>query len=164
MPSNFNLTPQGDKLFQTLQEMNDLEIFVGFQSGQKAGKRGKSGQVEESTADLVTVAAWNEFGTKKIPARPFMQQTMDKHGDDVSKFSYQCVQAVVMGKLDLKTAANRLGAYVKGLVQQTIRDGEFAPNAPSTIRKKGSDHPLIDTGHMRQSVNYVVRKKGSGGG
>ena len=34
------------------------------------------------------------------------------------------------------------------------------PNAPSTIRKKGSDKPLIDTGRLRQSVNYVIKPKG----
>ena len=38
--------------------------------------------------------------------------------------------------------------------------GGFAPNAESTIKKKGSDQPLIDTGYMRQSVNYVVKRRG----
>ena len=50
--------------------------------------------------------------------------------------------------------------FVRGLVQETIKEGEFSPNAPSTIKKKGSDKPLIDTGHMRQSVMTVVDRKG----
>ena len=49
-----------------------------------------------------------------------------------------------------------------GLVQEKIESGSYEPNAPSTIRKKKSDKPLIDTGRMRQSVKYVIRKKGSG--
>lgn len=33
----------------------------------------------------------------------------------------------------------------------------WPPNAPSTIKRKGSDRPLIDTGALRQSITYVVR-------
>ena len=53
-----------------------------------------------------------------------------------------------------------IGIYQKDLMQQEILDGGFLPNAPGTIRRKGSSKPLIDTGRMRQSVNYVIRKKG----
>jgi len=59
-----------------------------------------------------------------------------------------------------KQALKELGIYQKDLVQQTITEGDFEPNAPSTIRKKRSDKPLIDTGRMRQSVNYVIKEKG----
>ena len=52
-----------------------------------------------------------------------------------------------------------IGVFQKGLVQAEIVDGDFEPNAPSTIKKKGSDKPLIDTGKMRQSVNFVIVKK-----
>jgi hypothetical protein len=40
-----------------------------------------------------------------------------------------------------------------------IKSGALAPNAPSTIQKKGSSMPLIDTGAMFGSINYAVRKK-----
>ena len=59
-------------------------------------------------------------------------------------------------------ALNQLGVITKGMVQEEIGSGDFAPNAPSTVRQKGSEQPLIDTGTMRQSVNYVVRKAGAG--
>lgn len=32
----------------------------------------------------------------------------------------------------------------------------WEPLSPSTIRAKGSDAPLIDTGAMRQSITYVL--------
>ena len=40
-----------------------------------------------------------------------------------------------------------------------IKSGSLAPNAPSTIARKGSSTPLIDTGAMLGSINYAVRKK-----
>ena len=43
---------------------------------------------------------------------------------------------------DIKDKINRLGS---------------PPNAPSTVRRKGSDNPLVDTGTMRESLRYVVK-------
>ena len=60
----------------------------------------------------------------------------------------------------VEAALNRIGVVAKGIIQEEIRDGSFAPNAPSTIRQKGSAQPLIDTGQMRQSVNYAIKHKG----
>jgi hypothetical protein len=41
-------------------------------------------------------------------------------------------------------------------VKVKILDGDFEPNAPSTIAKKGSSHPLIDTGQEKNSVTWEV--------
>lgn len=35
----------------------------------------------------------------------------------------------------------------------------WPPNAPSTIARKGSDRPLIDTGSLRRAITFVVRAK-----
>ena len=54
----------------------------------------------------------------------------------------------------------QMGVYLKGQMQEEITNGEYVPNAPGTIRKKKSDKPLIDTGRMRSSVQYQIKKKG----
>lgn len=46
------------------------------------------------------------------------------------------------------------------MIQKEIVNGDFVPNSPETIKRKGSDKPLIDTGRMRQSINYVIQEKG----
>ena len=51
-----------------------------------------------------------------------------------------------------------MGEYVKGQLQKSIRDLKTPVNAPSTVQKKGFDDPLIDTGHMINSVDYEVMK------
>ena len=61
-----------------------------------------------------------------------------------------------------ETVLKRVGALGVRLVQEKIVSGSFKPNAPSTIRKKGSDKPLIDTGRMRQSVKYVCQRREGG--
>lgn len=159
---NLKLTPAGIKLFFQLRQLNHTEVFVGFQAGKGTAKKRTKGKIEESGLDILTVAVWNEFGTSRIPARPFISQTWEKGRDKIMKFTQQVVKQVIDGKADVKTATNMLGTKVKSMIQSTIRNGEFVPNAPSTVKKKGSDKPLIDTGTMRQSVTYEVRKGGRG--
>ena len=36
----------------------------------------------------------------------------------------------------------------------------WAENAESTKKRKGSSKPLIDTGQLRKSITHVVKKKG----
>ena len=52
--------------------------------------------------------------------------------------------------------ANLVGAYAADVIQQRIVDLKEPPNSPITIALKGSSNPLVDTGHMRQSVTWEV--------
>ena len=43
-------------------------------------------------------------------------------------------------------------------MKNTFTTGSFTPNKPATIKRKGSSRPLIDTGHLRQSITSKVVK------
>lgn len=45
---------------------------------------------------------------------------------------------------------------VKRLIIEKIDSGMPPPNAPSTIARKGFDHPLIETGELRDAVECRV--------
>lgn len=46
---------------------------------------------------------------------------------------------------------------MKENIQDVISDKNLlVPNAPSTIRRKGHDKPLIDTGKLKASINFEV--------
>lgn len=49
-----------------------------------------------------------------------------------------------------------VGIEASAATRTFMRDLRTSPNAQSTIRKKGSSNPLIDTGEMVQSVDYQV--------
>lgn len=109
---------------------------------------------------VTNVAAWNEFGTKRkdgtthSPPRPFMSNVLDRAED--------AVREIVKREVDPKTlvvsrgTADRIGLTVQGMIQKEIVDLRSPPNAPSTIRRKKSDNPLVDTGLMRLSTSYQV--------
>ena len=125
-------------------------VLVGIQGADAA-------QDDGVTPPLVVVAAANEFGTEvagvpRIPPRPFLRTAFDRRRalwGDLAK------QAIVRRENDgavlLDMSRIRiLGAVMVGDVQETLRDGPWTPNAPTT--KKRSDQPLIDTGRLVQSV------------
>lgn len=144
-----DLTPAGKKYFAELKKLADMEVAVGFQGD----------ETYDDGTTIAEVAAYNELGSSSTPARPFMRQSFEKHGNELQAACEQVNRVLASGG-SLEEALNQLGVMAKALIQEQIVNGEFAANAASTIKKKGSDKPLIDTGTMRQSVNYVIRKRG----
>ena len=149
MFAGVNLTPEGKRYFKELKKLKKLEVQVGFQAGEAK---------EENGVDIAEIAAYNELGSSGTPARPFMKQSFENHEDQL-RAACATVEKKIQGGATAEEALETLGVFCKGLVQQEIVDGGFAPNAPSTIARKGSDQPLIDTGTMRQSVNYVIKPR-----
>ena len=144
-------TQAGKKLEQELKKLGQLEICAGFQHGKVA---------EDDGADVCDVAAWNEFGTVSIPARPFMREGIDRNVDGISDMLKSEGQALMNGQSSAEHLTKTLGLKMKDVIQGSITEGTWTPNAPSTISHKKSSKPLIDTGRMRQSVEYIIRQKG----
>ena len=147
------LTPEGKRFFAELEKLKRLQVRVGFQKGAATSADG---------VDLCDVAMWNELGTATSPSRPFLRESVDSHEAEILTFGQLQAKRLVKGAT-AESVLQQLGVEQKSLVQQTILDGDFAPNAPSNIKKKGSDKPLIDTSQMLQSVNFTITQKGGGG-
>ena len=141
----------------------------------EAGKGGVSGvkvgffstaKYEDGTP-VAAVAAWNEFGTKTIPERPFFRRALAEVEDGVTniiKAGIDPRRMVVDDRL-----AGRVGEYVAGQVQESITALKDPPNAPETVARKrkklhgkkgvgGGENPLIDTGFMHDSVTWQVER------
>lgn len=151
------LTPEGRRFERILQELADKEVAVGFQHGDAT---------EEDGTDICDIAAWNELGTEHgtwiIPSRPFLRKSVDENEDKIDALINTSAVDLMNGKT-AEQILKRIGVFQQGLIKEKITEGDFAENAESTIRKKGSAHPLIDKGNMKNSVNYWIRQKGSGG-
>lgn len=160
MAGHDRLTPQGRRFFAEIEKLKKLQVRIGYQDdGSMAAKRTKEG-VEDASVSLLDVAMWNELGTVNSPPRPFLRQSVDDNAAKISAFCKAQLQRLAQGSTDADTILKQVGVMQKGLVQEKIESGNFEPNAPSTVKKKGSDKPLIDTARMRQSVNYVIQRKG----
>ena len=104
---------------------------------------------------VVEVAAINEFGTARIPERSFLRVPLNQSRDKLGKALEHAAKSMIDGKSDF-TAMSQVGAMGAAICQEAISNGIAPANKPSTIQKKGSSTPLIDTGNLRQSITYVV--------
>lgn len=146
-----SITVDGNKFKQMLKELAEKQVRVGFQKG--AAK-------EDEGTDICDIAMWNELGTENMPSRPFLRKSVDENEEKITEFLQDSVKKVLMGN-SAEQVLKEIGIFQKDLIQEKIIEGDFVPNANSTIKKKKSTKPLIDTGRMRQSVNYVIKKKGT---
>lgn len=145
------VTADGKKLQKILKELADKEVRVGFQQGKAT---------EEDGTDVCDIAAWNELGTVNMPSRPFLRMSVDDNSDKINSFMSAQKRSIINGE-PADRILKKIGIFQKDLIQEKITEGSFAPNALSTIKAKGSSKPLIDTGRMRQSVNFEIKQKGS---
>ncbi len=130
----------------------------------EAGKGGVSGvkvgffstaRYEDGTP-VAAVAAWNEFGTKTIPERPFFRNALAESERGVSNILAKGIDTKKM-VVD-EQLAGRVGEYVQGKIRDSITALKEPPNAPETVKRKGSSDPLLDTGTLRNSVDWEVEQ------
>ena len=135
--------------------------FKNFRNQLKGGPNAVNiGLFGEQGSDLVIYAASNEFGTEKNPERSFLRSTVDEKKRKFIKFIDRQKINIVKSRISRNVALRRLGVFAESEVVKKINRGPFVPNKPSTIAKKGSSKPLIDTGRMRASIiSKVVNVK-----
>lgn len=106
---------------------------------------------------VALVAAVQNFGapSRGIPPRPFMDELIAEKKATWPKLTADLLRA---SGLNTERTLNRLGAVVKGQLQEKITTFEGAPLAPATIAAKGHEKQLVDTGHMLRSVDYEVKE------
>ncbi|EEA8775462.1 hypothetical protein G3832_001343 [Campylobacter jejuni] len=110
----------------------------------------------ENGEHVANVAKIQEYGTLKIPARPFFRNAIAKNG--AKWLTFMKNQFTSNQNLDL--SLNQAGELARGDIVMSIMRTNTPPNAEATIKAKGSSKPLIDTGFMRNSVTFKVVKNG----
>jgi hypothetical protein len=152
-------------LMKLLKDMGHerTRVVVGV-TGAKAAAPHPRAKGKGYGTTVVDVALRNEFGIG-VPERSFIRSTTDtnsaKYRAGIRRAFRDLLEgAIAKGEVDPRKAKalERLGLQVTGDIKRAIADGIAPANAPSTIAKKGSDTPLIDTGRMRQALSHEVRR------
>ena len=124
--------------------------YPSVTTGIKGGKR-------QTPHFVATVAAWNEFGTSNgVPERPFFRNAINETATD------QAFKELLVKVTDAKSMTisrpglDLVGKYIKGKLQRSIVDLRQPPNAPITIKRKGSKNPLVNVGTMKNAVAFAI--------
>lgn len=125
-----------------------------------AGVFADAGTNSKSGTSVVDYAYYNEYGTDKIPARPFMSLTADAQKDNWANLmaaSFDKIVATQGGSVDRELG--RIGERMINDIKETISSNIAPVNAPSTIKRKKSSRTLIDTGYLRSSISSKIIKE-----
>jgi hypothetical protein len=101
--------------------------------------------------------------TNKIPARSFLRMPLETKRDRLqATFEKTGVKKKLL-EGNVKGAMQDLGFVAEEIIDDAFKSsgfGNWAKNAPSTVIRKGSSKPLIDTSQLRPSItSEVVEKK-----
>ena len=119
-----------------------------------------SGQTYASAVDAYIHATGDQRW--KIPPRPFLKPAIDANIGQIGKYHAAAFKAAMKGdESEVIEILDELGLQAQNWVKGWFNNPKngWAPNAPYTIEKKGSDRPNIDTGQLRNSITYVLRDK-----
>lgn len=102
------------------------------------------------------VAAIQEFGapSRNIPPRPFFRSMIAEKSPEWPDAIAGVLKAT---DYDATKTMTQVGEGIKGQLQGSITGFSGVPLSKATIKKKGNDKQLVDTGHLLNSVDYVVR-------
>jgi hypothetical protein len=134
------------------------EVTVGIHEAE--GQAAKEGD-DEGDMQLIDVAIVHEFGSDdgRIPRRSFIRDWEDEKASEHQEQLRKMGKAVIDGKVDAERGLAQLGTLYQGDIQKRISDGIEPALAQSTIDRKGSSKPLIDTGQLRSSVSHKTTVK-----
>lgn len=142
----------GEKLERYLREMakkvtNPGTLHVGFLEG----------ATYPDGTSVPLVAAVQEFGSAAngIPSRPYFRTMVAEKSPAWGPAMGKVLQQT---DYDAAQALQLMGEGIKGQLQESIIDFAGAPLSPATVAAKGNDKQLVETGHMLNSVDYVVEK------
>lgn len=95
--------------------------------------------------------------TVDVPPRPFLMNAIEHNGKDILDAEAQKLEKFDIQTVD--TVLNRVGEKAVFATQFVIDEYSRIPdNSPRTVETKGKNTPLIDTGKMRASIEYEVKK------
>lgn len=153
-----------------LLRLKTEQITVGHQ-----GPSGAAPHPGTNGVPVATVAQWHEYGTpgsddktydvprSHIPSRPMLRITYERNRDRFREALRVTLAAMIDRRGDLEDGQDKIGGVMLDALRETILDakGWAEPLAASTIKRKGHDDPLIESGTLYDRASWAVRDGGA---
>lgn len=145
---------------------NQMALLAGAYT--TVGVHSDAGSYPDGTP-VAKVAAWMEFGTSTIPARPWLRTTVEVNQKKIGTLVGRLTGEVMDGKGTVGQALGVLGFTIKTMAESRITKAKSwaAPLAPATVAakkrngsSKGSKTPLIDSTLLLRSVGFKTHLRG----
>jgi len=122
------------------------------------GIHAPEGAEPDGDMTVAEVATINEFGgtNNHPPPRPFIRGWADAKEAENRAAVLAMAQQILANRVSAQQGLERLGLKFVAGIQAYMVAGVPPPNAQSTIDRKGSSTPLINTGQMKSAVRHKV--------
>lgn len=143
------------RMAKQMAAMATQAVFVGLPNEKVGGKVYGDGMT------VLRIGATHEYGLGKNPVRSFLRVPFQTKAKEINSQIAKQFEAATNG-LDVEVALGRVGAAATNISKgafTTLGYGEWEPIDAATAKAKGSSQTLIDTGVLRSSISYVLRKR-----
>lgn len=144
------------RLIRIMQEIGKLaskpHVKIGYPAESEETNKQKENTKEALT--VLAVAVHMEFGTKHVDERSFIRSSHDENKQELLSFTQDLVGKIYDGAMTVERALDLIGLKMVNNVKKKIRSKIPPPLATSTIERKKSDVPLIDTGQLLNAVTF----------
>ena len=147
MRSRTRIIRTPEKALKKLERIR--KAFGKGPNGVKVGLPQGANDYPDGTS-VIMVGTAHEFGSSRVPERSFLRSTVIEKKRDYKALFRKLTFKIVKGDMDAKTALGLIGLAVQTDVQDKITDID----SPPLVYREGN--PLIDTGHLRQSITFEV--------
>jgi hypothetical protein len=95
----------------------------------------------------------------QVPPRPIIQPAIEDAKGQIGERLGEAAKVALQGG-DTNAALTDVGTYAQSKVKKWFKNPKngWAPNAESTIEKKKSSNPLIDTGALHNAITFVIQE------
>lgn len=145
------------EIIYQLEELEKLDKELKYLQSH-AVRVGVLGNGSANGISVQDYAIFNEYGTSRMPARPFFRLSVGTANaqNEIKEYMKQQVEQIIQGGMSAQQAYENLGTFVVQKIKKTIASGNFAALNPQTVKKKGHSKPLIDTHSLYESINFEI--------
>lgn len=144
-----------EKILRAARKSREAVVAVGI-FGPKGEKPKRVKGKEPSELTVLEVATMNEYGRGR-PARPVIRPTIQKNKAKVKTMMRDGTRKMIANpSFTFDKTVKIIGAFLEGEIKKKVSDGVAPANAESTIRRKGSSKPRVDTGQEKSSWTHKV--------
>lgn len=147
-----------DAIKQAVEVARSKSAKIGIFSA-RGGDAATKADAGDNGAPLTVleVARIHAFGTKDIPQRDFINETLRVKRSQIFETQRKAMKGVIMRRFRAETGLEIIGQKVQAEMKNLISEDTHLPAlSAATIAAKGSSVPLVDTGQLINSITYEV--------
>ena len=117
MPASVTFEDKDKGMQRVIDEINTQGGFVD------------TGVQSDEDGELLIIAAANEFGTKNIPARPYIRGAIDSNEAEIQELAVRYSGELLAGTTSRFEALTRMGQFIEGIRKRRMVNIREPPNA-----------------------------------